>query len=206
MEWVCGPFTPALVPDWLSKCGPAVAALVAVTIYWLNRRQARNDLKEKRKVLRVMLASPVAEIVQFAAVQIAFVHGHSDRDVRTARIAVFAKEGALNLPPCDRMLDLQIELMKVADRGDDVIADFIEACRSYQDNVAELARIKRRADEKRGNDAEFNDWIEQAAEGVRETLQAIKEKGRLAQAQLNTLLDRDPAVMRRNQKRGRSAA
>src|SRR5688572_2543070 len=130
MDGVCGVFRPDLIPDWLSKSGPAIAAFVAVFVYSMNRWHARRDLNAKRSVLRAMLFKHIerALLQAFAMQQPSICARH----LTPRRIFDLARVGVYSILGTDRLLELQCELLRVADYGDDAIAVFLEALHIYQ--------------------------------------------------------------------------
>jgi hypothetical protein len=139
MEWMCGPFQPDLLPDWLSKIGPAIAAFVAVGLFAMTRWYARRDLRAKRRVLRVMLIGHIRDALYYAhGLQNEFTSQNPAQAFGTAH---FAKRGMYELPGTERLLDLQGELIGSADHGDEIVAEFIEKCRIFRGCIDELAKF-----------------------------------------------------------------
>jgi hypothetical protein len=133
MGWLCGPFQPELL------FGPAVAAFVAVGVLVANRWYTRRDLRSKRRVLRAMLIGHIREAASFAETM--REHFRSRPQDRVLHTSTAAKLGSYQLPSEDRLLDLQGDLVSVADHGDETVAEFIEACRRYRHRIAELAKL-----------------------------------------------------------------
>ena len=132
MDGICGVFRPDLIPDWISKIGPGVAALIAVALYGLGRWHASRDLAAKRKILHRMLRQQVLLTIEQCTVlddiieKIAVAEGY-EAVVKSSR-----------LPTAQRLFELQPQLLSIGAKGDFAIASFIEACRAYESWVSNL--------------------------------------------------------------------
>lgn len=131
IESVCGVFQPALIPDWFSKIGPALAVLIGLLLYHLTRRNTIKDLRARRKVLHAILRQHVSAGARFA------------KDARKELEQMLEGKGTstifgvalIFLKPTgmERMSELQAELLAFGEEGDVDIAVFIESYRAYAD-------------------------------------------------------------------------
>lgn len=130
MESICGILQPELIPDWISKVGPAVAALTGAAIYWLNRRNTIKDLKHRRTSVMGALQIHLERAIVFARTSLDRIQARSFADISDNDMTIEMMH--LQLDGVGRMSELQTELFKIGMEGDDVISEFIETCRSYE--------------------------------------------------------------------------
>lgn len=143
MDGLCGVFRPDLIPDWIAKVGPGVAALIAVVLYGLNRWHVRQDLAGKREVLRAMITERLWEACrQVSQRRKLFEDYRKEGRTRWRSVVEDAK-----LMKIDRLMELQPELLKIGIRGDGVLAAFIESCRTYEHTVTALEANLARTDD-----------------------------------------------------------
>lgn len=149
MEWVCGAFQPALIPDWIGNTGPAVAALIAVFIYWRNRINQVRDLQARRRVLQSMIGARIRVTILFARE----LPGRL-KDVMELlsydAASVLDDSEWMNVPGMARLIELQAQLTAFGDPADFAIARFIESCRIYTSVLERQREIATRRDPKMG--------------------------------------------------------
>lgn len=152
MDLLCGPFTPALIPDWLSKVGPAVAALVATSLYGLTRWHAGRDLTAKRDVLLSILGETIGRVwvcmchLQTALDETCKVRDDGEFEKRSAdRCARVLESFELLMERnSQRLYDLQDELVRLARNGDDTFAIFIEGYRTLDECVQSALAVSQK--------------------------------------------------------------
>jgi hypothetical protein len=142
MDWMCGPFQPELLPDWFSKVGPAIAAFVAVGVFAMNRWYVKRDLRAKRRVLRVMLVELIRRTCLHASLMQERIRCSRSDLTMLLLMPRGARRGRLSLRGTDRLFVLQADLLGLADKGDEIVAEFIESCRLYRYQLDELANVK----------------------------------------------------------------
>jgi hypothetical protein len=134
---------------WIGAIGTVVAAWSVFVIYSRARKDAKEDLRSRRKVLHAVLGQHVvatANSVQTIKDRLfdeKFINGEP---------AIYIALTGLSRP--SRLLELQSELFTFAAEGDEAIAAFIEACRGYQETHRTAARISKRNDPLPGEEQE----------------------------------------------------
>lgn len=130
MEWICGAFSSSNTAAWVEAIGTVAAAGTAVLIYRKSRRDQRNDLAARRRVLHAVLGE---RVVAAANQSKEFVGRSRDRTILTDHKNWRLHFAALRLDGVERMVGLQSNLLQFGEDGDAAIAAFIEACLNYSE-------------------------------------------------------------------------
>jgi len=198
------------LPDWASAIGTVAAVFAAI---WLQSQivdKEGRQIKAKRAYLSVLLFAPIEEALRTAKAP-RNLFDLRDRGPTAKSWIRFAATDYATMPEADPLLDLHEHLIETADEGDDKIAGFIEAYRSYKRVLGELADLRSRPEHQQDVvSAQFENEVGRKVNELHTALTHLEVRGRDAKKLLEDRLppvEVKPFAMRKvNRESGQGAA